>query len=631
MNLQSIKTRFMGSYLFLLVLFILQIPIIYWVVSGMNEKYAQVEQSGSLRKRAVEITDVLNRHIMTGNETLEQAFQTKKKEYAQVIEDLKKGSKEVEAITDSEILAKLAVVEKEWSDMQTALDKAMEHGDKLRELKAEVEHSTNASTYRTSYLLERYMTAYDDKAEVGRELKGAIAATGGGSRSTLLAAMEANDAYHAKIDELLEEHTVHIVNAANDLTKMITAHASEAAMRGLIVLAVSVLLSAGLAAVFMWSTNTMVIKPLLQIKETVEDFANGDLTKRSGVQISFMGREIKDEIASLGESVDTMAEQMSGVIGRITDTSNHLASASEQLSTSSTQIAEGADRQSSQTTHVATAMEEMNATVIEVAKNSQQASESARTTQKIAESGGDVVSQAITAMQEVSASTSVTADTIKKLGKSSEEIGTIISVINDIADQTNLLALNAAIEAARAGEQGRGFAVVADEVRKLAERTTKATKEISGMIKAIQDETFKAVDAMDEGTVKVENGVKLANEAGDALKQIVDGVENVTDMIGHIATSAEEQSATTDEITQNMDSIAEVAKTNVFAIGEVSKATNELASLATELKDLVTKFRIAKEGGIEAKVGGKPNGKVVHFTKGRSRNDVAHLKSVENA
>ncbi|HXI10416.1 MAG TPA: methyl-accepting chemotaxis protein, partial [Thermodesulfobacteriota bacterium] len=200
----------------------------------------------------------------------------------------------------------------------------------------------------------------------------------------------------------------------------------------------------------------------------------------------------------------------------------------------------------------------------------------------------------ITAMKEVAESTAVTARTIKELGKSSEEIGTIVSVINDIADQTNLLALNAAIEAARAGEQGRGFAVVADEVRKLAERTTKATKEISGMIKTIQNETGKAVGAMDAGTDKVENGVKLANEAGDALKQIFTGVEDVTDKISHIATSAEQQSSTTDEITRNMDSIADVSKSNVASIGEVSNATDEMARLATELKELVSRFTILK-------------------------------------
>ena len=229
-------------------------------------------------------------------------------------------------------------------------------------------------------------------------------------------------------------------------------------------------------------------------------------------------------------------------------------------------------------------MEEMSATVIEVAKNSQQASESARSAHETAARGGDVVGQAIEAMKEVAESTTVSAVTVKSLGKRSEDIGSIVSVINEIADQTNLLALNAAIEAARAGEQGRGFAVVADEVRRLAERTSKATKEISGMITAIQEETGKAVGAMNSGVSRVENGVKLANQAGEALHQIVSGVENVSEMIGQIATSAEEQSATTDEITQSMDSIAGVAVANVGSIAEVSHATEDLAKLAAELR-----------------------------------------------
>ncbi|MBI5454774.1 MAG: methyl-accepting chemotaxis protein, partial [Deltaproteobacteria bacterium] len=404
--------------------------------------------------------------------------------------------------------------------------------------------------------------------------------------------MKDKEVFAANVNELSNKHTPEIVAAADDLTKEIAASARASAMKGIVLMAVAVFLSAGLSVFFMWSTNTHIIKPIIKVKETVEGFSHGDLSKRADIKVRFLGRELKDEVTSLGDSVDAMAVQMSGVIGRIADSSNLLASAAEQLSSSATQIEEGANRQSGQTVQAATSMEEMNATVIEVAKNSNQVSESAKNAQSIAVKGGDVVSEAISAMQEMAESTSVTAETIKKLGKSSEEIGTIVSVINDIADQTNLLALNAAIEAARAGDQGRGFAVVADEVRKLAERTTKATKEISGMINTIQAETGTAVSAMDEGTRKVENGVRLANEAGDALKKIVTGVENVTDMISHIATSAEEQSATTDEITQNMDSTAEVAKTNVAAIGEVSRATNEMARLATELKSLVANFKV---------------------------------------
>ncbi len=287
-----------------------------------------------------------------------------------------------------------------------------------------------------------------------------------------------------------------------------------------------------------------------------------------------------------------MGVQMSGVIFGIKESANHLAAASNELSSTFKNIEEGANRQTEQTVQVATAMEEMSATVIEVAKNAQQASDSTSATQSTAEGGGDIVRDTIVAMKEVSESTTITADMIEKLGHSSEEIGSIVSVINDIADQTNLLALNAAIEAARAGEQGRGFAVVADEVRKLAERTTTATKEISAMIGSIQAETTTAVQAMGEGTQKVENGVKLANDTDTALNQIVTGVQSVSDMVRQIATSTEEQSATTDEITRSMDEITEVSRSSAASISEVTNTTVELAELSTELKGLVSKFTI---------------------------------------
>lgn len=671
MNFHSVKTRFLGSYAFLIFLFVIQLPIIYLLIGGMSKKYAQVETSGELRKRAVEINYVLNRHIMNGEEDQEAVFQEKKAEFGKIVESLRTGTKDIPAITDSGVLSRLETVEQKWNAMRTALDEAMESGDSLSLTMIELENTTypmvdklngivsgfvaqrdpsysksidlagflRARTVNLSYLMERYArTNYEldiitdninkTVKEFDQTLEGlrtgssslGLRAAGNGElvlklkdaedlwtkrKSLVDTGMKNKEAFQATVTELSKTHTPQVVAACDELSKVISAQARSGAMQGIAIMALTVLVSIAMAVFFMWSTNASLIQPIIRVKDTVESFANGDLTRRAEIKVRFLGRELQDEITSLGQSVDSMADQMSTVIGRITDSSNLLASASEQLSTSSTQITDGADRQSAQTAQVATAMEEMNATVIEVAKNSQQVSESARSAQNIAVNGGSVVEQAITAMQEVAESTSVTADTIRKLGRSSEEIGTIVSVINDIADQTNLLALNAAIEAARAGEQGRGFAVVADEVRKLAERTTKATKEISGMISTIQTETGTAVEAMAEGTAKVENGVHLANQAGDALKQIVTGVENVTDMISHIATSAEEQSSTTDEISRNMDSIAEVAKSNVSAIGEVANATNEMARLATELKDLVSNFRIS------------------------GRHDVAELKSID--
>lgn len=347
----------------------------------------------------------------------------------------------------------------------------------------------------------------------------------------------------------------------------------------------------GLTAVFMLIAGRHILAPLRDIKKAIDGLSAGNFSVRSDVKVRVLGIEMKDEFAGLSGSVNCMAEKVSRLIEKIEETSTHLASASEELSATSAHISEGAMRQSGQTSYAATAMDQMNATVLEVAKNSHQASIDAKNASETASRGGQVVSGATSAMKEVAEATSVSATTIQRLGSRSEEIGTIVSVINDIADQTNLLALNAAIEAARAGEQGRGFAVVADEVRKLAERTTRATREIGVMITSIQDETSRAVSAMNEGNLKVENGVRLANEAGQALKDIVSGVELVTDMIAQIATSAEEQSATTDEIARSVESIAEVSKENVSATGEVARATGELAALAAELKSLVSGFK----------------------------------------
>lgn len=664
MNIHSVKTRLVGSYVILIVLFLIQIPIIYMLIGGMGKKYTQIVEVASLRKRAIELSYVLNRHIMNGEEELEAVFQAKKKEFAETLSSLRTGSTTYEGITDPEVIEKLDAVVNKWKPMNESLDAAMLAGDHLSEVMIEVETTTypmidklNAivkgfvalkdqtysksidlaglqrmRTAKMAYLMERYarsnyeLDAVSDdlnatirdfdktfaglrngSAELGLkpvknpELLAKIKEAEGlwGRRKELIAVgMKDKDIFQQKVGELSNIHTPQIVTSAEALTTEIAIQASKSAMKGIFIMILSILITAACAVLFMYLTNRHLIQPIIRVKETVESFAKGDLTKRSNIRLTFFGRELQDEVSELSKSVDEMAGQMSGVIGRIADSSGQLASASEQLSASATQISAGADKQSGQTVQVAAAMEEMNATVIEVAKNSQQVSESARSAQNIAIKGGDVVTQAIKAMKEVAQSTSITSDTIKKLGRSSEEIGTIVSVINDIADQTNLLALNAAIEAARAGEQGRGFAVVADEVRKLAERTTKATKEISEMISTIQSETGKAVNAMAEGTVKVENGVKLANEAGDALMRIVSGVENVTDMISHIATSAEEQSSTTDEITQNMDSIAEVAKANVSSIAEVSRATGEMARLASELKDLVMRFRVSEKGEV---------------------------------
>jgi methyl-accepting chemotaxis protein len=197
-------------------------------------------------------------------------------------------------------------------------------------------------------------------------------------------------------------------------------------------------------------------------------------------------------------------------------------------------------------------------------------------------------------MRSIASSVSDTANKIADLGKRSDQIGRIVNVIDDIADQTNLLALNAAIEAARAGEQGRGFAVVADEVRKLAERTTKATKEIAEMITAMQEETKRAIDTMQTGTAQVQQGVEQTAQAGASLQEIITAAEKVGDMVAQIATAATEQAATTLEVSTNVEQIAKITNESSSGAQQSARACQELTALAMELQKLVSQFQLGE-------------------------------------
>ncbi len=376
--------------------------------------------------------------------------------------------------------------------------------------------------------------------------------------------------------------------------------------------------------VIYWFTRKMVTNPLAEVGQKMEAISVGDIKQQinyhSGDEIGDVARSFgkmteylsemagaADQMASgdlqvdvqpkceddaLGNSFKKMAASLRNMIVNVTKTSESLLSASTEISSSAEQMAAGAKQQTDQTTQVSTAVEEMTATVIETSKNAAEASGVSTQASELAGAGAEIVTQTISGMQRIADVVTSSATTIGELAKSADQIGEIISVIDDIADQTNLLALNAAIEAARAGEQGRGFAVVADEVRKLAERTTRATAEITGMIKDIQRDTGNAVKSMEEGTLEVNSGRELADKAGDSLNEILTMSQRVNSMIQQIATAAEEQSAAAEQISRNVDQIANVTQETAKGASESAFASEDLNKQAENLTQIVGEFKV---------------------------------------
>jgi methyl-accepting chemotaxis protein len=328
-----------------------------------------------------------------------------------------------------------------------------------------------------------------------------------------------------------------------------------------------------------------ISRSLCDVLAAVAAIAGGNLTVRSAVTS-------RDEMGLLGREMNVMAEKLSGIVGKLAENSDKVSAAANQMHGTAAQMATSSEELAAQAGTVATACIEMAATSDEIARNCHMAADDSAKANDAAEAGSRVVAQTVVVMNRISERVRSTAGTIESLGSRSDQIGEIIGTIEDIADQTNLLALNAAIEAARAGEQGRGFAVVADEVRALAERTTRATREISEMIKAIQSETKDAVNTMNEGVVEVELGTSEASKSGEALRHILQQIGSVTTQVDQIATAAEEQTATTQEINNNLQQITEVVQVTAASSHDEAAAADHLAQLAKDLKQMVGQFKV---------------------------------------
>lgn len=341
--------------------------------------------------------------------------------------------------------------------------------------------------------------------------------------------------------------------------------------------------------------------PLQRLAQAMKDVAEGeaDLTRR--VELATGG-----EVAEVCYWFNDFVGDLHDVVSKIASLIDATASASAQIGATSEQISKQADDQSEQTNQVATSTVEMAATIQEMAKNAQAASEGARQNCKQADQGGALVRDIVQAMDRLQEVVRQATATISSLAERSEEIGKIIATINAIADQTNLLALNAAIEAARAGEHGRGFAVVADEVRRLAERTTNATQEIARTLNLIREGTESATDAMRLGTKEVEEKTKLATEAGHALQSINQSATQVTQMVEQIAIACEEQSATGEEISRNIETIANLADRFAMGAQEAARAARDLMERVEGLQAFTRRFKLKEDGTGAAKGGAKP-------------------------
>jgi len=313
---------------------------------------------------------------------------------------------------------------------------------------------------------------------------------------------------------------------------------------------------------------------------------NGDLTQRIDYQQ-------RNEVGEMCLAFNSFMVKFHDIVARLAQTTAQVSETANMLSGASGMMASNAVEAAEQAGTIAVSSEEMAATSNDVAANCTTAAHSSDQANSAASVGADVVRETVSVMNQIAERVKESAQTIDDLGTKSDQIGEIIGTIEDIADQTNLLALNAAIEAARAGEQGRGFAVVADEVRALAERTTKATKEIGIMIKAVQSGTKGAVYSMEEGVKEVERGTAEAAKSGDALQEIINQIQAVALQVNQIATATEEQTATSNEISSNIHMITAVMNGTAEVAGESARAAAELATLSESLQGMIGQFKFA--------------------------------------
>nr|WP_312936626.1 methyl-accepting chemotaxis protein [Pseudomonas sp.] len=364
-----------------------------------------------------------------------------------------------------------------------------------------------------------------------------------------------------------------------------TAARDHDAQQARLLLAVSTAVAILLGILAAWIITRQITVPLRQTLNAAERVANGDLSQPLQVNR-------RDELGQLQASMQHMTQGLRQLIGGIGDGVTQIASAAEELSAVTGQTSAGVNSQKVETDQVATAMNEMAATVQEVARNAEQASEAAVMADQQAREGDHVVAQAIAQIERLASEVNNSSEAMSELKQESDKIGSVLDVIKSVAQQTNLLALNAAIEAARAGEAGRGFAVVADEVRSLAQRTQQSTEEIEELIANLQQGTQRVAGVMDASRGLTDSSVELTRRAGGSLETITRTVSSIQAMNQQIATAAEQQSAVAEEINRSVMNVRDISDQTAAASEQTASSSVELARLGTHLQGLVARFTL---------------------------------------
>ncbi|MCX8111271.1 MAG: methyl-accepting chemotaxis protein [Syntrophorhabdaceae bacterium] len=332
------------------------------------------------------------------------------------------------------------------------------------------------------------------------------------------------------------------------------------------------------------------------IQDSINELSKGNF----GISL---GKDTDNDINDIEKGLNALIDMLNDTVNQLSDRINKISFTSNTLEETSKQMSKGIDDITKQINSVAVASEEMSTTSGEIARNCVIAAQSSETASRSAINGEHIIQGIIVAMGKIGERVKESAKIIKSLGERSDQIGEIAAIIDEIADQTNLLALNAAIEAARAGEHGRGFAVVADEVRKLAERTSKATKDIGITIKTMQSETKAAVASMEDGVREAEKGVEETNKSGGTLKEILHQINNLATQINQIAVASEQQTATTNEISNNIQGISKIMDLAYKNIKDNVESSKQIAGLSVELNKMLKKFKLKKDKGGEGNFG----------------------------